>query len=155
MSPARKNRLPKPALQLKLVLGFMGVSTLALCSQVLLLANRLMYLSQELPVSGEEIRSVLPELLTEVFVFSFLVLLPSVLAIGVLLTFRLAGPIYRFERYLADVAAGRESGPCRLRKGDQLQELCDLINAALEARPRRLTEKSPADGATGEIRRAG
>lgn len=143
MSFLRKNRLPKPKIQLRLVLGFLGVSTLALSAQVLLLANRLMRLSQDLPVSGDEIRSALPGLLSEVFLFSFLVLLPSVLAIGVMLTFRMAGPIYRFESYLGDVVAGKETGPCRIRKGDELQELCDLINAALDQKAKPFAKPEP------------
>jgi hypothetical protein len=93
-------------------------------------------------------------LLLEVLLFSFAVLLPSVLAIGVLLTFRVAGPIYRFERYLEDVAAGRDTGPCRIREGDQLQELCDRINAALEARPLRAQDAADPSRAEGTVRRA-
>jgi hypothetical protein len=134
MVHARKNRLPKPGLQMRLVGGFLGVSLLALCSQVLLLAQRLLTLASELPGGGEELRGSIPGLLSQVFGFSLLVLLPCVSLIGVLLTFRIAGPIYRFERYLADVASGGKPGPCRLREGDQLGELCELINAALESR---------------------
>jgi hypothetical protein len=30
------------------------------------------------------------------------------------------------------VIAGRETGPCRLRDGDELQQLCALVNEALD-----------------------
>lgn len=130
----RRNKLPKPRLQLRLMLGFVGVSTLALSVQVLLLAQRLVNLAQDLPLGGDELRKTLPTLLFDVAGFSLLVLLPAVLGIGVLMTFKIAGPIYRFERYFEDVAAGRDTGPCRIRPGDELQELCQKINAAMAVR---------------------
>jgi hypothetical protein len=34
--------------------------------------------------------------------------------------------------YLKQVIARETSEPCRIRKGDELQDLCDLINAATE-----------------------
>ena len=61
-----------------------------------------------------------------------LLLLPATFAVGLLVTHRLIGPIYRFEKYLAQVIAGETREPCRIRKGDELVELCDLINRATE-----------------------
>jgi hypothetical protein len=59
------------------------------------------------------------------------VLLPLAFAVGVAVTFRVAGPIYRFEQHLRVVAEGRDPGPCKIRKGDELQDFCDVLNAAL------------------------
>ena len=67
---------------------------------------------------------------------SLAIVLPAVISVGILLTFRIAGPIYRFEEYLKAVARGENVGPCKIRKGDQLQPLCDAINAATDAAAR-------------------
>jgi hypothetical protein len=47
--------------------------------------------------------------------------------VGVLATFRLTGPIDRIERHLEAVARGEDPAPCRIRKGDEFQELCDRV----------------------------
>jgi len=73
----------------------------------------------------------------------FLYFIP--LVFGILLTFRLAGPIYRFEQYLRSVARGEQIGPCKIRKGDELQFLCDAINDATE--PLRMERVTPQEAA--------
>jgi signal transduction histidine kinase len=60
------------------------------------------------------------------------VLLPTMLVVGILVTHRIAGPVYRFEQYLGALARGENPGPCHIRRGDELQELCQQINAAFE-----------------------
>ena len=72
----------------------------------------------------------------EILAVSFGMLLPLTIAIGILVTFRIAGPLYRFERFLELVIRGEQVGPCKLRNGDELQDLCDLINEA--TRPLRM-----------------
>ncbi len=57
----------------------------------------------------------------------------SVLAvISVYVTHKLAGPIYRFEKTAKDVIGGDLSVRIRLRKGDDLKELANLLNHLLE-----------------------
>lgn len=77
---------------------------------------------------------------------SVLVLLPLTAALGVALTFRRAGPLYRMHVHLAQVAQGRANGPCRIREGDELQVLCDLLNDALAAERERGARESAAHG---------
>lgn len=56
----------------------------------------------------------------------------SVLAvISVYITHKLAGPIYRFEKTAKDVIGGDLSVRIRLRKGDDLKELANLLNQLL------------------------
>jgi len=64
---------------------------------------------------------------------SFGLVLPLILWISILATQRVAGPVYHFERFLGDVLAGSATKPCKLRDGDQLKELCELLNRATEA----------------------
>jgi len=146
----RKNRLPKPSLQLRLVGGFAGVASLALLAQSVYLGSLLLRLANELPTDGDILAQTASTLIGQALLVSFFALLPATLLIGVHLTFRTAGPIYRFERHLEQVAAGEDPGPCRIRKDDDLQELCCLLNDALTAsreQGRREAERERTDQA--------
>jgi hypothetical protein len=65
-----------------------------------------------------------------ILLISLGVLLPLSFFVGVLVTFRVAGPLYRFERHLETIAAGQDPGVCRIRKGDELHDFCTTFNAA-------------------------
>ncbi len=52
---------------------------------------------------------------------------------GIRSTFPIAGPVYRFLADLGDVAEGGYQRPLKIREGDELQDLCAAMNAALEA----------------------
>ena len=129
----RRIKLIKPSLQLKLVGTFVGMTALTLLLQYMLITAHLTDAATRMPDGGSHLMSVLPEMLTKVLLLSFLVVLPLMFCVGVLTTFRIAGPVYRFEQYLGSVARGEEVGPCRLRKGDELWDLCDKINEATAA----------------------
>lgn len=144
----RRIKLIKPRLQLKLIAVFIGVSTLGFLMQTLIIWLRLAEAANLLPESaGNALMAMLPKLPLEVLLVSFGIVLPFTFAIGVLATFRVAGPIYRFEQYLKEVINGTQVGPCKLRQGDELQQLCDLINEATE--PLR-QGKLPSDELEGE-----
>jgi len=147
--PRRRNKLPKPPLQLRLILAFLGVMSLTLLLQLLLLARYLTELAAEMPLGGDELRRQAPAMLMEILAYSFGLLIPATIGIGVLITFRTAGPIYRFEKYLNQVVRGEEVGPCSIRERDELQELCDSINAALESTKRRAQETASAEDPRG------
>ncbi len=126
----RRRKLIKPRLQLKLVCTFAGISMLAFLLQYLLLAKELAHFANRLPSGGEELMAGAPEMLSQVLITSFGVLLPVIFTVGIFVTFRIAGPVYRFEQYLGQIQSGEAQTPCRLRKGDELTELCEVINAA-------------------------
>ncbi len=129
----RRIKLIKPGLQLRLIGVFLGVSALGFLMQTLIVWLRLAEAAELLPESaGNALMAMLPRLPLEVLLASFGMLLPFTFAIGVLATFRVAGPVYRFEQYLKEVINGTQIGPCKLRKGDDLQQLCELINQATE-----------------------
>lgn len=129
----RRIKLIKPRLQLRLVAVFVGVSAIGFLMQSLHVGMRLSELAASVPEGGPYLMAVMPELPLEILMFSFGMLLPLTVAVGILVTFRLAGPLYRFEEYLKGVIRGDEVGPCRIRRGDELQELCELINQATES----------------------
>ena len=126
----RRQTLPKRSLQLRLVASFVGMSTLALIIQFMMLGLRLSDLAGQ--GGSEEFIAELPSFLLSVLALSFGVLLPLTVMVGIVTTFRIAGPIYRFEQYLGQVIRGEANGPCRIRDNDQLQDLCDLLNRGLE-----------------------
>jgi hypothetical protein len=126
----RRIKLIKPRLQLKLVGVFVGLSGLGFLLQSLHVGLRLSELASSVPEGGTYLMAVMPELPLEILLVSFGMLLPLTIAVGILVTFRIAGPVYRFEKYLQQVIDGEAVGPCRIRKGDEFAELCDLINQA-------------------------
>ena len=128
----RRIKLIKPRLQLKLIGVFAGLSALGFLMQSLHVGLRLSELAANVPEGGPYLMAVMPELPLEILTVSFGMLLPLTVAVGILVTFRIAGPLYRFEQYLGQVIRGEQVGPCRLREGDELQKLCDLINQATE-----------------------
>ncbi len=133
MKHKRRIKLIRPRLQLKLIGWFLGVATLALLMQYLLFAWSVSELAVESPDGVAALSVQAAPMLLRALLMSFLFLLPLIALVGVLVTFRIAGPVYRFETYLAQIARGEEVGPCRIREGDELRELCDRINQAVTA----------------------
>ena len=60
--------------------------------------------------------------------------------VGVFLSHRVAGPIYRITKHLQGIATGEPARPLRFREGDYFIELADAFNATL-------TKDSPMDHA--------
>jgi hypothetical protein len=144
----RRIKLIKPGLQLKLVAMFAGVSASSLLLQYMLFAARFSEVASTLPDGGSQVLSVLPGILMQVLAMSFAFLLPVMLCVGILATFRIAGPVYRFEQYLKQVARGEVTEPCRIRDGDELWDLCDLINEATAPLRHKTAGIEPASSAT-------
>lgn len=57
--------------------------------------------------------------------------IPMAAAVGVLYSFKFAGPLCRFKRFFSELKTGRWDVSCKLRQGDDLQDLCEELNAAL------------------------
>jgi len=140
----RRQKLVKPRLQLKLTLIFVGLSALSLLLQFVLFQSTLTSAALELPNDSDLLMGATNGMLLRVLLGSFLVFLPLTFLVGVLTTFRIAGPIYRFEQFLDAVRRGDRPSNFRLRKGDELLDLADLINEATQ--PLRVSdEESVAD----------
>lgn len=96
---------------------------------------------------GGQLADQVPGMMLGVLAFSLAIVLPIVFLIGLVLTFRIAGPAYRFESYLRSLARGEELSPCRIRESDELQSLCEAINEVadgLRAKRRELDPASPS-----------
>lgn len=128
----RSKKLVQPALQMRIAVVFLITAAVAVLVQAGVLTWVLTDLSFEVPEDGAVIRESIPSLLATSLLVSFAVLVPSMLLIGILATFRVAGPLHRIQQFLRGVARGEERQPCRLREGDELQELCELVNEVTE-----------------------
>ena len=151
----RREKLVRPRLQLRLILAFLCIAATALLLQFGLFASVISRLAAELPEDGSILVEQSTEISITILLVSLGVLLPLCFFVGVLATFRVAGPLYRFEKHLETVAQGEDPGTCRIRKGDELHELCDVLNRALEAvRRRGAFDAEPATTANVEARTA-
>ncbi|HJP02832.1 MAG TPA: hypothetical protein QF764_13770 [Planctomycetota bacterium] len=129
----RRIKLIKVSLQTRLTLTFVGLAALSLLTQFLLFLNAVGKMASTLPNDGAIVWGEMTGILVGLFLSSLVLCLPMIFAVGILTTFRIAGPVYRMEMFLKEIISGADPGRCRLRKGDQLVELCDLLNAAREA----------------------
>jgi hypothetical protein len=124
----RKKRLVNPSLQLRLVAIFLCTAALAVQAEAILITYTLTRLAERMPSDGGLLLSELPDFVRTNLLWTFAILAPLALGVGVVATFRIAGPIYRFEQFLVNIRAGKQVEPCTIRKGDELQELCALLN---------------------------
>lgn len=147
----RRIKLIQPRLQLRLIGAFVGMSALALSLQFLIFTSSMTELASELPEDGAVLVERVPAHLQQILLVSFLIFLPLIFCVGVLVTFRIAGPLYRFEVYLKQVIRGERPADCRLRSGDELHGLCELINQATA--PLRVQESAdvPRDRAASNV----
>lgn len=126
----RAIKLIKPGLQLKLVTVFLSLALSCVLLQFTLLNVTLGELAMQLPGGGPAFASKVFSVLWKHLFLTVCLLTPLTLVVGILVTFRIAGPVYRFEKHLKAIAEGQDPGRCRIRKGDEFSELCDLINEA-------------------------
>ena len=124
----RRIKLIKPGLQLKLTSIFVGFSALALLMQFVLFASSLSEVALELPHDGSYMIERMGTLLFETLLTSLAMFLPLIFAVGILTTFRFAGPLYRFEVFLEKVMRREHPAECRIREGDMLHDFCELLN---------------------------
>lgn len=130
MHHKRRIKLIKPSLQLKMTLLFVTVAALSILLQGVLLMSGLTRAALDLPNDHLMMLDRVNSVIFESLISSFVLFLPLTFAVGILTTFRFAGPIYRFEMFLRQVIRGEKPADCRLRKGDELKDFCELINEA-------------------------
>lgn len=125
---SRKKKLINPGLQLRLVAIFLCSAALAVQAEAILITYTLTKLAEEMPNDGSVLLSQLPEFVRTNLLLTFALLAPLTLGVGIVATFRVAGPLYRFEQFLQAIKEGRQVEPCTIRKGDELHGFCTLLN---------------------------
>jgi len=125
---SRKKKLINPGLQLRLVAIFLCSAALAVQAEAILITYTLTKLAEDMPNDGSVLLSQLPEFVRTNLLLTFALLTPLTLGVGIVATFRVAGPLYRFQQFLQAVKEGRQVEACTIRKGDELHDFCVLLN---------------------------
>jgi len=124
----RKQKLINGKLQLKLTLWVVGVATISMLFQFVILYTTVSKIGTELPHDSQLFFESLPEQLLRSFLASLSICLSITFVAGILLTHRIAGPIYRFTQFLKGVNLGQHPDICRIRPNDELHDFCALLN---------------------------
>jgi len=143
----RTKKLINSSLQLKMIAVFMGIAATTSLFQVVLLNGALTSLAREMPEAGDQLLRQLPRIMLSNVGLTVGVLVPLMFAVGLLLTHRIAGPAYRMKIHCQAVTRGEAKGPCRIRKDDELWDLCDALNEALDAARAQGAEEALRDAA--------
>lgn len=129
----RTRKLIDKSLQLRLVGAFIAVGCVATLFQVVLLNNSMLDLSQQLAKNGDILLAKTPGLLLRSVLITLGLLVPALTLVGILITHRIAGPAYRMRCYFQEIKeSGKVTYSCKIRKHDELQSMCDLVNKAVE-----------------------
>lgn len=130
----RRRKLVRTDLQLKVVFITLFVASFCLLVNFQLVLAGLWALHSSL-VSASNYESFLDgvrRLVVQKFLLSLVIAVPLSTTVGILYSFTFSGPIYKFKKYLSELADGAPwNQTCTLRKGDQLVDLCDALNAAI------------------------
>ncbi len=131
MKRIRRRKFINKGLQRKLIAAFVGVATYCSFFQMYLMNRSIAQLGERMDTKPGVLDG-LSTVLQDNLATTLCVLVPTMWAFGVFVTHRIAGPLYRLEQHLAAIAAGEDPGPCRLRKFDELGQLCETMNAAVD-----------------------
>lgn len=126
----RSKKLVRPGVQLRLCAAFFCCAALAVVLQATVLFYSLSELATSLPSARIAISERIPGIVSASVLISFAFLAPLMLIVGVLVTFRIVGPLQRFEDFLERIVRGEKPEDCQLRRTDDLHELCSLLNRA-------------------------
>lgn len=141
MRPERRKRhFIKPGLQLR----YLGLILVAIIFPVLLFSACLYYLvfylmAEQLGIPESIAYNITPVLnkINLILLLGFPAVSALILFWGVLISHRIAGPVYRLEKDLERIANGDLSLRIKLRKKDELGSIAAGINRVLD----RITEK--------------
>lgn len=126
----RRKKLIKPRLQLRMSGLFVGLVTLMLLLQFALITAALHHTANLLPSDSALLLGQTNSFALRIIGISAAVFLPLTLMVGILSTFRIAGPLYRFEQFLVAVQNGENPEDFTLRERDELKDLAALINTS-------------------------
>jgi signal transduction histidine kinase len=119
-----RNFLIRYRLQTRITLKF------ALLAFIFALVGELLVYSVEIPALKTMLGSATVYMPTFLFWYN-IPLIVIILLSGIVITHRIAGPVYQIERKLEQVLQGDENTQIQLRQGDELQVLADKINVLI------------------------
>lgn len=124
----RKSKLVDYRIQLRAIAVGALVVLIVLFVQNVTMTYTLNRLANDLPNDSGTVLAKLPSILLTSFGVSLSVLLPVLMLIGLHATHRVAGPLISIQRHMRAIIDGDETGPLRVRKKDELQDFCALVN---------------------------
>ncbi len=144
MGYKRRNYFINKAFQSEFILKFCGLVVLgsAVFGIILYLLSK-----QTLTTSFENSRLVIKSTADYIFpgllfggiiAATFTALAAS--AVVILMTHRIAGPMYRFEKYITEIGSGKLNSDLKIRKKDQFQNMANALNKMTEDLKLGLTE---------------
>jgi len=140
--------LVEPRLQLRFGLVFLACGALAALVNGLVFGTLLTRAAEELPHDRFELQSRVLGLLGGGFLLTAVILTPLLFGLGILASFRIFGPLHRFRVFLSRIVRGDRPAPCRIRRDDELQDFCELLNRATAP----LRDAPQAEGPAAERR---
>ena len=143
----RLKKLIHPKLQLRLTFWFVCLSVVSLGVQFILFTSAMSDVALEMPGDAAANFDRFSSVFIEVLVQSLLIVLPLTVMTGILATFKIAGPLYRIMSFFEAVIRREHPNECRIRKDDELQDLCALANRVTEPLRKPLATE-PADEET-------
>ncbi|MGA2193162.1 MAG: methyl-accepting chemotaxis protein [Nitrospirota bacterium] len=128
----RRNYFIKKGFQARFILKFLAVMVAGIGLSGIIVHRRISARLEDLFYSSHirvktTAEIILPELL-KIDSLTFVLVLAAVAAMTVLLTHRIAGPLFRFERNLARIASGDFNVSFKLRGDDELKTLGDAFD---------------------------
>ena len=124
----RKKKLIQPKFQLKIAFACLGIAVMSALVLTVLINQVVLDFSDKGWIDSAKVESEWMGVVMTKLLIALAILTPMTLALGVILMHRVAGPIYRFQQFIRAVGRGEHPQECRLRQGDELTDLCDLLN---------------------------
>ena len=110
----------------------LGISIVAVLLMMIMVNEAVMEFASKGWVDAVALQEEWMSILLSKLLIALALLVPLTLAMGVLMTHKIAGPLYRFEMFLNAVMDGEHPEPCRLRQNDELKDFCELLNEVTE-----------------------
>ncbi len=126
----RRSSLPNPRLQLKMILLFICTGLVGLIAQYVFTLYAVFDLEAMYP-DNRDYSVMVTDIMWHQMLVSACFMVPLTLSAGIVVTHRVAGPTYRFTKYLRELTSEGFSRPCSIRDGDEFGELCEAINTAV------------------------
>lgn len=123
----------------KFQLKYVGM-ILLLVSATAIMCSYVIYYTMMLTM-GDKLANVYPQgrLISIVnmvnlrILFSMILVAPLVIIIGIYASHKIAGPIYRIEKFLGSMSEGNFTVPITLRRNDELMSLANGINKVIDS----------------------
>jgi hypothetical protein len=143
---SRDKRLPIrilfPRLQSRMLTFVLAAIGTSLVVHSLVSVISLTAAARALPSDGKELHAMIVGMLLRDLLLALVITAPAFALLAMAAFMRVIGPLYRMRVFLRAVVEGRQKEPCRLRRDDELQDFCELLNQVTEPMRNREPEEA-------------